>query len=118
MAELTLHFETSPGTDMAAASAELQKNLAQVAGVDSAAAKPQHFQSVGLPEIVAVIDMTKTVVASSAALLGSLVTLLEVWKKVRKLFPGLRTPTVEVGLKKIPIDQVTAEHFEEITRDQ
>jgi hypothetical protein len=117
MAELTLHFETSPGTDLTAAAAELQKNIAGVKGVESASSTPQRFQAVGPSEILSVIKFATELAQSTAAFLAAITAVYAAWQKAKVIFPGLRPPTVEVGLKKIPIDQVTAEHVAELASD-
>jgi hypothetical protein len=118
MAELTLHFEASPGTDLTAAASELQKHFAQVDGVESAVAKAQRFQSIGLPEVLAVIKVATTIAESTASFLSAIAAVNAAWQQAKLIFPGLRPPTVEVGLKKIPLDQVTTAHLEEIAADE
>jgi hypothetical protein len=118
MAELTLHFEAIPGTDLAAAALELQKAMAEVQGVQSAEAKPQQFQGIDIAEIFAVAKLAGSYAEDVASLLTAIVALRDAWKKAKRLFPGLRSPTVEVGLKKIPIDQITAAHVQQITSDE
>jgi hypothetical protein len=110
MPELTLHFEASPGTDLGAAAAELKKNLGAIDGVESASTKPQRFQAVGPAEVISVIKVATTIAQNSAEFLTALAALYAAWQKVKPMFPGLHAPTLEVGLKKIPIDQVNADH--------
>jgi hypothetical protein len=118
MTKLTLHFESAPGTDLDAAAVELQKNIAAVNGVESANATPQRFQSVGTAEILSVIKVATEVAQSTAALLGALAAVYAAWKSLAEKFPGLRKPTIEVGLKKVPIDQVTPEQAARVVSEQ
>ena len=118
MTKLTLHFESSPGTDLDGAAVELQKNIAAVNGVESADATPQRFQSVGTAEILSVIKVATEVAQSTAALLGALAAVYKAWKSLTGKFPGLSKPTIEVGLKKVPIDQVTSEQAARIVSEQ
>jgi hypothetical protein len=37
------------------------------------------------------------------------------WEKLRPKFPWLRRPQIEVGLEKIPYDELTPEHIAELT---
>ena len=113
MAELTLHFEVSPGTDPAAVAAALQQAIAQASGVKSADTKAQHFQAITGQEVLSVIQFATSVATSAAAFLGSVAAVYAAWQKVKGMFPGVHAPTVEVGLKKVPIDQLTAEHLDE-----
>lgn len=118
MAELTLHFEAAPGTDLNAATAELQRAVVQVKGVEAADSKPQRFQSISAQEVLSVIQLASTFVQNTAEFMTAVVSLHEAWKKVREIFPGLSTPLVEVGLKQVPIDQLTPVHIEQILREQ
>ena len=114
MAELTLHFEAAAGTDIDAAAAELQKSLAGIEGVESADTSPQRFQSIGPSEVLSVIEVATKVAQNTTAFLTALAALYAAWQKVKPMFPGLHAPKVEVGLKQIPIDQLTPEHRAEL----
>jgi hypothetical protein len=114
MAELTLHFEASQGTDLAAAAAALQASLAETKGVESATARPQKFQAIGPSEILSVIQVATSVAQSSAVFLTAVASLYAAWEKLKATFPGLQAPKVEVGLKQIPIDELTADHLAEM----
>lgn len=110
MAELTLHFEASAGTDVDAAAAALQTNLAGISGVESAETIPQKFQSIGPAEVLSVIQVATAVAQNATVFLTALAGLYAAWEKVKPMFPGLQAPRVEVGLKQIPVDQLTPEH--------
>jgi hypothetical protein len=85
--------------------------------VQSATAKPQRFQGIGPAEILAGIKFATDLAQDTSGLLLALAVVYAAWQKAKVLFPGLRPPTVEVGLQKIPVDQVTAEHVEKINSD-
>jgi hypothetical protein len=114
MEELTLHFEASAGTDLAAAAAALQASVTGTAGVESATTRPQKFQAIDVAEIISVIQVATVVAHNSAALLSALGSLYTAWEMLKTKFPGLHAPKVEVGLKQIPIDQLTPEHLAEM----
>jgi hypothetical protein len=114
MAELTLHFEASAGTDLDAAAAELQKALTGVTGVESADTIPQSYQAIGPAEVLSVIQVATSVAQNATVFLTALAGLYAAWGKVKVMFPGLHAPEVEVGLKQIPIDQLTPEHRAEL----
>lgn len=118
MAELTLHFEAAPGTDLNAAAAELQREIVRVKGVEGADTKPQRFQSISAQEVLTVIQLATSYAKNTAEFLAAIAALHEAWKKLRDAFPGLHAPLVEVGLKQVPIDQVTPAHVEQIIREQ
>lgn len=114
MAELMLHFEASAGTDLDAAAAALQKGLAGISGVESAETSPQKYQSIGPAEVLSAIQVGTSVVQNATLFLTALAGLYEAWQKVKPMFPGLHAPKVEVGLKQIPVDQLTPEHRAEL----
>jgi hypothetical protein len=114
MAELTLHFEASTETDLDAAAAALQKSVTGISGVESADTSPQRYQSIGPAEVVSVIQVATSVAQNATVFLTALAGLYAAWEKVKPMFPGLKAPKVEVGLKQIPIDQLTPEHRAEL----
>jgi hypothetical protein len=114
MAELTLHFEASAGTDLDAAAAALQQSVTGISGVESADTSPQRYQSIGPAEVVSVIQVATSVAQNATVFLTALAGLYAAWEKVKPMFPGLQAPKVEVGLKQIPIDQLTPEHRAEL----
>ena len=114
MAELTFHFEASTGTDFDAAAAALQQSVTGISGVESADTGPQRYQSIGPAEVVSVIQVATSVAQNATVFLTALAGLYAAWEKVKPMFPGLQAPKVEVGLKQIPIDQLTPEHRAEL----
>ncbi len=114
MPELTLHFEASEGTDLEAAAAALQKELAAVPAVESVETTPQRFQAIGPAEVLGVIQVTTSVVQSSAALLTAVAGLCAAWEKLKPYFPGLKRPTVEVGLRQVPATEFTEKDGKEL----
>jgi hypothetical protein len=117
MPKLTLHFEAGEGTDLEAAAAALQANLAGTDGVESARTRPQKFQAIGPAEIMSIIQIATTVVQTTSTFLVALAALHTAWEKVTPMFPGLHAPEVEVGLKKVPLDKLTPEHVAELASD-
>jgi len=116
MAELILHFEAGAGTDVDAAAVALQAEIRNVAGVESADTAPRNFQSLTAAEVVTVVQIATQVVTSTTAFLGALVALKAAWDKVKASYPGLHPPKAEVGLKKIPIDQLTEAQLAQIAK--
>lgn len=114
MPELTLHFEASGDTDLSAAAAALQSELTRTESVESAKTRPQTYQSIGPAEVLSVIQVATSVAQSTAGLLTALAAVYAAWEKLRPMFPGLKAPAVEVGLKQIPVNAVTPAHAEEL----
>ena len=117
MSELTLHFEATPDTDLAAAAAEVRQQFANVGGVAAVRADPQRFQGVSASEILSVIKVGTEIAQSAAGLLTALAGVWAAYEKLRARFPGLRPPTVEIGLKKVPVDAVTEEDAAQLLRE-
>lgn len=118
MAELTLHFEAAPGTDLNAAATELQRAILNVKGVEGADTKPQRFQSIDAQEVLTVVQLATSYLQNTAEFLAAIAAVHEAWKKLRETFPGLQIPHVEVGLKQVPIDQVSPANVDQIIREQ
>jgi hypothetical protein len=107
MTELTLHFETDRDTDAHAVAAEVQQTLPAVDGVANANAKAMQLRTMGGLEIIAVISLAATVVQNTATLMKAVDDLVKTCQAISARFPGLRKPSIEIGLRKVPIDQVT-----------
>ncbi|MBV8056317.1 MAG: hypothetical protein JOZ29_04760 [Deltaproteobacteria bacterium] len=107
MPELTLHFETDQGTDIHPLAAEVQQGLQAIEGVTSAKAKATELRAAGPAEILAVINVAITVVQNTSTLLKAVDDLVKAWHDLSARFHGLKKPSVEIGLREVPIDQVT-----------
>jgi hypothetical protein len=118
MAELTLHFEAADGTDLEAAAAELQAELEKAQNVTSARTRPQRYQSIGPAEVMGMVQVATQGIQTVTMLLTSIAALYTAWVNVKTKFPGLKPPTVEVGLEKVPVNQVTQAHAKQLLDDQ
>jgi len=117
MLELTLHFETAEGTDIKAVASHLEQKLSALNGVEAAEAEPQVMRFGGLPEILAIIALVTVTVNSTTALLKALKGMLQAYRELAAQFPGLHIPTLEVGFRKVPIDQVTEEDADKLVQN-
>lgn len=113
MPELTLHFETADGTDLKAVASHLEQKMSAVPNVEAAEAEPQVLR-LGLPEIQAIITLGTAAITTTTALLTAVKALLQAYQEIAKQFPGLHLPTLEVGLRKVPIDKVTEKDAAEL----
>jgi hypothetical protein len=118
MPELTLHFESADGTDLKAVASHLEQKISAVSGVEAAEAQPQVLRFAGLPEILTIITLGTAAVTSSIAFLKAVKGLLQAYQDVAKQFPGLHLPTLEVGLRKVPIDKLTEKDAAEVLAAQ
>jgi hypothetical protein len=111
---LTLHFEASPGTDPDSLSAEIAEALKSVPDVETAEAETLRTQ--GAVEIIAAVAFATKVIVTSAQFLSAVTELVKAWQALRARFPSLPAPTVEIGLRQVPIDQVTTTDAEKAVR--
>ena len=63
------------------------------------------------------IQVATQLVQSSAALLTAGAALYGAWEKLKPLFPGLKPPTVEVGLRQVPVNEFTEKDAQELASD-
>jgi hypothetical protein len=117
MQPLTLHFEATPGTDLEAVASEIKASISGQETAQVVEATPQRFQAIGAGEIIALIALVPSIPQGIAALPKAIEEVKGAWKKLQEKFPGLRPPTVEVGLRNVPIDQLQGEDFEELVSE-
>ena len=108
--QITLHFEAEPGTDLTAASKALQEALQSVPGVESAQTSGQEFQAIGPAEVMSILQIGTQLLQNATAFLSAAAALYAAWQKVKPMFPGLRPPTLEVGMQQVPVDQLAEQH--------
>jgi hypothetical protein len=114
MPELILHFGVEPGTNIDAIAAEVRQQLQVVEGVANANAKATQLRVMGgAVEIIAAITFLTTAVQGTTMLLKSVDDLIEAWRKLSLRFPKLDKPLLEIGRRKVPIDQVTEQDVRE-----
>lgn len=115
--QITLHFEAEPGTDLNAASRALQEALQSVPGVQAAQTSGQEFQAIGPAEVMSVIQIGTQLLQNATAFLSAAAALYAAWQKVKPMFPGLRPPTLEVGMQQVPVDQLAEQHRAALVSD-
>jgi hypothetical protein len=119
MPELILHFVTEQGTDTDAMAAELQQKLQGIDGVTDANAEATELRTMGgAVEIIAAISFVTTVVQSTSTLLRAVEDLVNAWHELSARFPRLNKPRVEIGRRKVPIDELTEQDAREVLEEQ
>jgi hypothetical protein len=116
MDPLTLHFEVEPGTDLDAAAAAFRASIAGNGSVEVQEVNPQRFQAIGPGEIIAIIALLPSIPQGIAAIPGAIKAIQDAWAKIKPKHPGLHTPSVEVGLRNVPIDELREEDLQEMYR--
>jgi len=106
MAELALHFEMTPGTDLPRAAALLKERLAGLPSVQEADAAPEEPRVSGV-EIIAAIMAVVTIVKGARELTEEVRQLIAEVKGLIGDIEGLKSVTVEVGRDQVPIGDLT-----------
>ena len=115
MAELLLHFEVTDSKEAPATAQALEKRLGQLPGVSEAEALPEESRLTGL-EIVGAISAAVVIVRHGRELVTELNKLLPELKKLVGEVKGLKNAFVEVGPKRVALDQLTAADIEELAK--
>lgn len=115
MAELLLHFELADREEAATVAQALEKRLGQLPGVAEAEALPEESRLTGL-EIVGAISAAVVVVRHGRELVTELNKLLPELRKLVGEIKGLKNAFVEVGAKRVPLDQLTQAQVEELAK--
>ena len=107
MQKLTVYFEAAPNADLQQAAAEVQEKAAALPAVASASAQAMVTRGLGPQEIMMALQMVPGVIASATAAVTALTALLAALRKLADDTPALNKVMVQVGLKKVPVDQLT-----------
>jgi hypothetical protein len=115
MPELTFHFEVPTASQLQTAASDLQSKAAALPNVANCAATPGAFRA-GLPEIMLALTLSATLIQNSAATVDALTKLVKAIKQLAEEL-GLRHARVEVGMKQVPVDQLTIEDAKRLVED-
>ena len=107
MPKLTVYFEADPNADLQLAAAQVQEKAAALPDVASASAQAMVTRGLGPQEIMMALQMAPGVIASATATVIALTALLAALRKLADDTPALNKVMVQVGLKKVPGDQLT-----------
>jgi hypothetical protein len=107
MPKLTVYFEADPTADLQQAAAEVQKKAAALPDVASASAQAMVTRGLGPQEIMMGLQVATGMITSATAAVVALTALLAALKKLADETPALNKVMVQVGLKKVPVDQLT-----------
>jgi hypothetical protein len=107
MSKLTVYFEADPNADLQQAAAQVQEKAAALPDVASASAQAMVTRGLGPQEIMMALQMAPGVIASATATVIALKALLAALRKLADDTPALNKVMVQVGLKKVPLDQLT-----------
>jgi hypothetical protein len=107
MSKLTVYFEADPKADLQQAATEVQRKAAALPAVASASAQVMVTRGLGPQEIMMGLQLATGMMASATEAVVALTALLVALKKLAEEVPALNKLMVQVGLKKVPVDQLT-----------
>ena len=114
MPKLTVYFEADPNADLQLAAAQVQEKAAALPDVASASAQAMVTRGLGPQEIMMALQMAPGVIASATATVIALTALLAALRKLADDTPALNKVMVQVGLKKVPVDQLTEKDVQKL----
>ena len=114
MPKLTVYFEADPNADLQLAAAQVQEKAAALPDVASASAQAMVTRGLGPQEIMMALQMAPGVISSATATVIALTALLAALRKLADDTPALNKVMVQVGLKKVPVDQLTEKDVQKL----
>ena len=105
MPKLTVYFEAAPNADLQQAAAEVQQK---------ASAQAMVTRGLGPQEIMMGLQLASGMMTSATAAVVALTALLAALKKLADETPALNKVMVQVGLKKVPVDQLTEKDLQKL----
>jgi hypothetical protein len=114
MSKLTVYFEADPNADLQQATAEVQQKAAALPAVASASAQAMVTRGLGPQEIMMGLQLASGVMTSATAAVVALTALLAALGKLADETPALNKVMVQVGLKKVPVDQLTTHDVQKL----
>jgi hypothetical protein len=114
MGKLTVFFEAAPGSDLQHAAAAVQEKAAALPNVESASAQSMVTHSLGPQEIMMGLQVATNVMTAATTGIIGLTALIQALKKLSDEVPALSRVLVQVGLKKVPADQLTEQDLQKL----
>ena len=114
MPKLTVYFEADPDADLQQAAAQVQQKAAALPDVTSASAQAMVTRGLGPQEIMMGLQLATGMMTQATAAVVALTALLAALKKLADDTPALNKVMVQVGLKKVPVDQLTEHDMQKL----
>lgn len=114
MAKVTVYFEADPKADLQHAAKQVLAKSAELPNVESATAEAMVTHGVSPQEIMMGIQMATNVMTTATAAVGALTALIAALQKLADEVPALNRVMVQVGLKKVPANQLTEEDLKKL----
>jgi hypothetical protein len=111
--EIAFRFEFDKGTDLAQAADTIRERLSKIDGISGVYADPEEPRITGV-EIAAAIAVTIGVVHTVRTGVTELRKLLHELKALSSEIRGMQNVRLEVGKRKVPIDDVGEDDLKEL----
>jgi hypothetical protein len=116
LSKITLHFQPSEGVDPAAAAKELERALSSVPGIHAEEPRVDQYRSIGPAEIIAGLTIAVAVMRQSTELIQDFSKVVDAIKQAVESVKGLRAAFIEVGMRKVPLAQLTTQDLETLAK--
>jgi hypothetical protein len=114
MANLTVHFQTEEGVDRAALGGEIQQQLSTIPTVQAANVEVEQYRAVGPAEIMAGITLAIGAVNTTSQAITAITKFVNSVSELVKAGKGLREAIIDVGMRKVPVSQLTQADIEKL----
>jgi carbamate kinase len=116
MTKLTVFFEAESDADLQQAAAAVQEKAAALPQVAAASAQAMVTHGVGPQEIMMGLQIASSVMASATTAVVGLTALVAALQKLASEVPALNKMMVQVGLKKVPVDRLSAHDMQQLSK--
>ena len=114
MPKLTVFFEAVPGTDLQATASAVQAKAAELPHITDASAEAMVTHGLTYPEIMLGLQTATTMMTTTTAGIAAMTALIQALKKLSDEVPALSRVLVQIGLKKVPVDQLTEQDMKKL----
>jgi hypothetical protein len=118
MSKLTVYFEADPNADLQQTAATVQAKAATLPDVTSASAQAMITHGLRPQEIMMGLQIATSVMTTVTSGVVALTALIQALKKLSDEVPALNKVMVQVGLKKVPVDQLTVQDMQKLAGTQ
>jgi hypothetical protein len=110
MPELALHLIISGDTDADAVAGAFEKEMAGLAPVEMSVERTRG--AIGPADVIAIISLMATGIDTATRLVKSIKDLKDALVRLRERHPGVKDALVEVGLRKVPLGELTQQDLD------
>jgi hypothetical protein len=112
LSKITLHFQPSDDVDPAAAAKQLESALSSVPGIQADEPRVDRYRSIGPAEIIAGLTIAGALMRESTEVIQDFSKVVDAIRQAVESVKGLRAAFVEIGMRKVPLAQLTTQDLE------